>query len=299
MSMHILVPNIIVPMDSNIPLTDFSEYSPISTYNTGAEVTVAQDLKNYKCAADEISDATPKDNPTIWKPSTINRMAMFDLTSSKSTEHPDTIEFSFNNVISDTIAFIGIEANSITIDIYEQDGVTQIADTAVYSLVREEVPSFANFVLKKPRYKKKKVISLPKVFNSIVKVKIQMQGSIAKCRYCFFGTQEPLGLALWEGELGFDAIGSMERDYWGDLSLNEESASSYDTLSISVIEEFKNIDLVKEDLREQLHKAVLFIAGDGSIESLTIFGVYRGFRSPINPRKTIYKLNLESLAWKQ
>jgi hypothetical protein len=295
--MRYVVPKPIELLSSNIPLSDYPEYSPVATYNTGVKVTVAEDLKNYKCAADGTIGVEPKTDASIWMPSTINRMAMFDLGTSRSTEHADSIEFTYLNAISDTLAFIGLEANSITIELFDADGITPVVDAVTYPLVAEEKCTFANYLLKERRYAKKKIVSIPKVFNAVVKVTIEKTGSIAKCRYCFPGIQEPLGLALWDGgELGLDIVGDQSRDAWGDLQLDENMAT-FDVLSISVMEDFKNIDLVKEDLRDIVGKAVLFIAGSTKINSLNIFGIYRGFRAPINPRKTIYKLNLESLAW--
>ncbi len=318
--MKYVVPQEIEILDTNVPLNDYPEYNNSTTYNAGDKVTVADDKKNYYCTVDNTQNKIPKDNPNLWVSSPMNRYALLDGTFGTQTKNQDSIDISFNAKNCDSICFFNLDANSISIKMTDNTTNT-IVYNEDFSLSYDELSGFGDYLFNEKELRdrlvdKVSISTLEAVINSMteqqildrftanppiyydtkVEISIKKQGGMAKCGFLCVGRQRDLGLSLWDGvKTGIQSFSRKERNpQWGTVELKKGEIA--DLMSLNCLLDTANVDVVRNRLKKIDGIPCVFLGDESNnINSLTIYGFFKDFIMPLNPTKTVYTLEIESL----
>lgn len=318
--MKYIVPQEITSYTTNATDEALSEWTS-GTYNNGDEVKVSADKMKYKFSGIDgaTSSVTPSLDPTQWVKAPLNSHAMFFNTISSQTENADTIEVSFDAINIDSISFFNVECSEITITMTDNTTSTvfynetfdmtydDLADFGDYLFSERELRDFLESRLTEAEMQSvinamsdvelldRFTATPPLYYDANIQITISNTGGTAKCGYLVIGRQRDLGCSIWEGaQTGIMSFAKKERDSWGNVTLNQGLQA--DTMSLNVIIDNHLVDVVRNRLKAIDGIPCVFIGDETqSFSSLTIFGFYLDLLVPLNPTKSTYTLEIESL----
>ncbi len=289
--MYIVEPKQIELLESNIPENEHEEWDSSTNYNIGDICQIAEQHKIYKAAA-ENTNKNPIQNPKLWVSKSTNQRAMFDNEINTQTIGESEIKFKIRSSVIDTIALFNVSLDTATLTALNEDGSTY--DTKELSFVEEELMNFGDYLFA-PRFYATEMI-IPVGWESFIgEIEITLKGSEErppKIGHFIIGLAQNLGISLYQNsKIGFSVYGKQQRDDWGYLEFKQTITT--DTQDIDVLVEKERIKTVKNRLKRLRGKATLFFVSP--LEQFFVYGVYKDFLAPINPQKSIYTLQLESL----
>ena len=321
--MKYVIPQAVTLTTSNVPNEILTLWTAPAVFNTG---DIVQEIGNtaikYKYAGVDgtNSASTPSSNREVWSSAPTNPHAMFDGVLGTQTSNVDSIECSFNATNIDTISFFNLDAKEIIITMTDNDTLTEIYNET-FSLVYDDLADFGDYLFSEQELTDKLTNAVspgtldlvidsmseqdvlnrftanpPIYYNSTINITINNLGSTAKCGYLVVGRQRDLGITLWDGATsGIMSFSKKTRnEAWGDVELVKGEVA--DTMDLSVIIDNANVDIVKNRLKAIDGIPCVFIGDETNLfNSLLLYGFFLDFSIPLNPTKSTYTLQIESL----
>lgn len=293
--MTIVAPTPYTIKSTNVPLQDYTEYSPDTTYNKGSKCTVLADKKNYYCLENNTKGKEPKTNSEdggVWISEPINAYALFNSQTSKKTKNQGLIEFTISTNEADTIALFGVDATEVT---FEYTKNNQVIFSETKQMVNFEINSLYDYFF--PKHKANKIcISQPDkiiYFGVDVKVSIKSPSSTASCLFFFAGRSTNLGVTIKNGKLRSRRFGEEKRDIWGNLK--KQNGNLYNIMEVPIVIDNNSVENAYSLLLENADKLCVYIAdNEGYSDMTTIYGTYEELEFPFSNFSTQYTLKLEA-----
>ena len=297
-----------------------AEWASGTTYNLDDVVIVDADKKKYKCAAATSAGDVPKDSPTIWIATSMNKYAMIDDYTNSQSQNVDSIDCTFSATNIDTIAFFNVDASELYVKIEDSSGVILYETTT--SMTYDDLQGFGDYLFSEQELRdaltgnvsssnlalivasmsegdlvNRMTLSPPIYYDTTITVSIRKPGGIAKCGNMIIGRKRDLGVTLWGVSVANRSTAKKTRDpVWGTVNLIK--GDPYKIIDVPVVLKTPLTDIVQGRLEKIDAMPILFLADDQETvkyQSLNVFGFYNDFEVPINPVKTTYTLRVESL----
>ena len=320
--MQYVVPKNIEIINTNVPVDNLNEWDP-GTFNTYDEVKVSSENKKYMFAGVDgtSSEVTPSLDPIIWsKGAPLNPYALTELGSGAVTSNPESIDFTFNAINTDTIHFDKVEATEIYVKMEDSSGA--ILYEATTSLIYDDLQDFGDYLFSEQELSDKltgnvsqasldliiasmseqdlvnrMTINPPIYYDALVTVSIRNHGSIAKCENFLVGRKRDLGISIYDFTIENKSTTKRDRDpNWGTVDLKK--GVSYKIVDVPVLlKENVTVDIVQRRLEKIDGEVCLFLADDraeAEYNSANIVGFFNDFEMPIVPGAKVYNLRLET-----
>lgn len=226
---------------TNVAADSAPVYDPATTYNTGDVVLVKATHTIYKCLVDSYTDDTGTHSivghyPPSWTISTENKtFPWMELRADNQTACMDdflntqtvgdiavdsgAIKYRFSAGGCDTVALFNIEATSVTISLYDGDGITLISTeevpTFVYAQSAEEV------FFSQPQFKTNVISNFSKNIGCILEVIIHNTLGAAKCGMICLGQEKYIGSTQNEVSLPITDYSVVKTDSLGRVYLSK------------------------------------------------------------------------------
>lgn len=258
--------------DASLPEWDLLK----ADYAFGVEVKVAADKKKYKLAAQTVAAGTvPKDNTTIWIPSPLAELAMFEYDDDYTTVLNGNFKATIPNAhMIDTLYFQNIEGDTITITLLDDSDV--VLETLTEDIYDWQIDTFSKYLFPDDPVRKSK-IQFDFIDLRMTKIQIEIQGTITMCTYAIAGYKEDVGMTLREG-IGFtqDNFYTNTRNEWGNLL--STNLRVVEDVSLPVTDYNANVTKNVNKISRLFAKPNLWIADDRDKENaefifLNIFGI--------------------------
>lgn len=308
--MKYVVPQTLSIETTNVPLGDYTEYSPSTTYNTDSKVTVLADKKNYICVADGTIGKTPKDNPLLWISEPMNAYALLDLTNAKATTQTGNMIFSYRAINIDSISLFGVNASSVNITV-ENVPTSTVIFNQTFNMESADIEDFGDYLFTEQELSdmlstrltltqmqavvdamtNEQIITQftanPPIYYD-VRVTITLTGTTTALAYLISGRQRELGVTLSDGTTGLKSFSKKERNQWGTMVA--QKGNSFDAMDLPILIDSNKITIVKKRLKDIDAIPCVFISSD----SFQVFGVYFDLEMPLTSQTSEYNLRLES-----
>lgn len=306
----------IIPITTNVPKTDYPDYSTSKVYAKGEMCTVLADGKNYYNTVAGTTNLTPKDNLDVWDSEPMNYLKMFDYTNSGKTKNPESIEVTFKAINIDAISFFGLVAKEVEITMIDNDTNTEIYNKN-FNLVEEELEDFADYLFSAQELQEKLSSVIPSstldnviaamtteqiadrftatppiYYDTLVTIKIKNPGSIAECAFCTMGMQKDFGFVIRDGlSLQKSSINIDDRDSFGNIKFR--NVLSFNTIKADVFSDM-GFNILERKLSKIQGKPFVFIPVR-NLYATNILGIYQELSMKIDPANTNYTLEIKSL----
>lgn len=281
---------------TNVPENDYPVYSAATTYFTGNRVIVIATHKIYESLQDSNTNKYPPNylsgTPTWWmEVGPTNAWAMFDEAVATQTQNPDTIQTVLQPGRINTLGFLQIDCDSITINM-------EVDSTVVYSrtisAVSSNVSNWYEYFFE-PIVRKTDLVftDLPVFGTGVITIMIDATGGTAKCGVCLAGYYKELGVMLWGVEVSIIDYSRKETDEFGAFSVVQRGYSK--RVSADLFVENSQINETTRLLAEYRATPVLWI-GSEEFAATIVYGFFRDFSVVIaDPAGSQCNIEIEGL----
>lgn len=278
---------------SNVSEDDYSAWASGTTYAEGDRVIVVADHTIYESVQSGNTGHTPTtDDGTWWfAVSATNAWQMFDGHGGTFTQNDDSIEITLTPGRVNSIALIGLDANSVTVEMF--DGVESVY-SVTSNLTIENVGDWYEYFYE-PIIKNDTLVltDLPVYSSATIDITIDFDGDTAKCGLCVPGNFRTLGEALWGASTGIIDYSKKETDVFGTVTLLKRAFSkraNFDLVVDNVL-----ISEVSRILAEYRATPVVWV-GSEEFDNTVIYGFYRSFDAVISsPAYSECSLEIEGI----
>lgn len=301
----------------NIPEDDQPIYEATTTYAVADKVFVTTGYhKVYQSLqADNIGNFPP-DNPLAWvEVGPTNAWAMFDESGGTRTAGTSKIEFQIKTTLVDTLAFLGLQANTVKIearydletpgtellldfvnqvyiegddrDLYYSEEF-QMGDTA------QVLDWFSYFYLPIKRKQELIVTDIPPVGGATITITLESDGAVGLDTFVM-GRKEEYGKTQYGASAGIIDYSRKEVDQFGTAKLVRRKFSK--RMDVKLWLDKAETDFLYQRLTEMRATPALWIGARDQYELLTIYGFYRDFNIDITyPSVNFCTLQIEGLS---
>lgn len=296
--MYVVVPEPVTIKSSNVPAIEngIPVWATGQSYALGVEVQKGEDIfESLKADNTDIPLAESMTLSWAYKRKT-NYKRMFDSSTTSYTENLITItkELITNDV--DIIAFFGLEATSIKVELHGYN------NTLLYEkeipLYTRPVTNWANWTTSRAEFRRTAFFrDIPFVYNGTLKFTITNLNGFARCSHCVFGMSRDLGVTLTNPKPISSIRNIIDKSRQSDGSIKTENSMTYKRVVANVLLDTSKADEVQNFLELYTVTPSLFVADEreGGIKCLLIFGIYKDFDMPIGLDDTEYQLEIEGV----
>ncbi|MGE4517321.1 MAG: hypothetical protein AB7D96_10720 [Arcobacteraceae bacterium] len=252
----------------------------------------------WKCLKANTSNIEPGSNSLYWKATRkTNRHKLFDPRRSYATTNPQTIEYTLTVGDVDTVAFLGIDAETIRVVIKDYDGVVRYDHTI--EAKNRNVSNWYDWTYVKARQRPAvHFTNLPMIFNATMEITIDNNQADARCTHMAFGTSMDLGITLIDPSPTIGTRNIIPKTKEADGSVKTDNSLTYKRITAYVMVENKRVDDVYEQVDVLNGTPCLFIVDEREkgFASLLAFGFFKDFDIPIGYQKSVYQIEIEGVA---
>lgn len=259
-------------VSSNVAETDHAAWDSGTTYSLGdtriKNHTVWESLQTGNLNHD------PETSPTWWLDvGATNRWKMFDQGVGSQTSNAGSIVVVLQPGLIDSLALLDIEAQSVQIEVVADaatiyDETFQLGDGAIlndwFEYFFEDIDPETTLT----------VVGLPVFSGGQVTVTITAPIT-ARCGTLSVGRMIEMGSTRYGAQVGIIDYSKKETDIYGNTTVLERSYAK--RVSCDVIVDNNRIDYVTRQLALVRATPVVWIADNGKLGSLTVYGFYKDF----------------------
>jgi hypothetical protein len=299
--MKLIRPNTMTPalLTSSTATEAHAAYAAGTTYAAGARVlyTTATATSIYESLQASNLGKQPDTNPTWWArigPS--NKWAMFDEQVSTVTTAASTLTAVFATGLMDTLAVVGIDAESATLTVRDGAG-GPIVYQRTASVTGNQVADWYEYFFTDPTVRRTMAVfyDIPPFANAVATLTVTSGGTVS-LGMVTFGRMAEVGCTGFGVQAGITDYSRKETDEFGGTTFVKRAFAKKLTASVQVdVLQLNRVQRMLYDLRAT---PVLWIGSDVPefSEPLTVFGFYRDFYCAINgPTVSQYQLEIEGL----
>jgi hypothetical protein len=260
---------------SNVPETDYAEYSSGTTYSVGQKVKLAATHRVYESLVASNLNHPPASSTDHWLDiAPTNRWAMFDGVVGTLTSKEGGITFTLTSPSSCTsLALLDVHGLTVTVDVV-------YAGANVYSKTRllSDSTGSADWYsyLYTPALASTSAIftDLPGYAGAVITVAVSALTRPAEIGTCILGSLKTLGLTKYGASIGITDYSKKTKDDFGNYTIVERAYSKKGRYSLEVPR--GQVDFVYQLLAELRATPVLYLGTD-IYESTTVYGFYKDF----------------------
>lgn len=279
-----------VLVSSNVPETDYAEWSSSTAYTVGQRCIVAAQHKVYEAlvAHTNANPLTDTSSPPKWlELGATNRWRMFDQAIGTVTSLAEEVDVTLAPGLVNAVALFGLSAGTVTLTMTH-------ASTVVYSRTLELVTplsesSFYAYCFD-PITRRSDVAlwDLPAYPDATLRVQVTQPGGTAAVGLLVVGRQRKLGDERWNPKFGIEDYSKKTTDGFGGTTFKEGAFAKLSTVSSEI--RTQDVDTVHARLAAIRAQPVVWDVG--GFEAGLIFGRYRSF-SVVVPYVNISYCDLE------
>lgn len=299
MSLIVLKPTPITPAmvtATDVPETDYSQWSAATTYAIGSRVIVLATHKVYESLQAGNLNKSPTTEAAFWSEvGPTNRWRLFDLSNSTQTAQGGAMQYVITTgaAVSAVAALNLVGAQSIRIRLTDPVfGLLYDKTTALVS-IPGEASWYAWFFGDRVEQTQHVAMDLPSYPNASIQVDLAGTSSMA-VGVLLLGQQKLVSDGMKFGSrMGIRDYSRKEKNAWGDLILVERAYSK--TMAFPV--QIKREDLDRTfALLGSLRATPCLWVGDASLTSMTVFGYPSNFEINVSyPNYSDCTIDIEGL----
>ena len=301
--MRVIKPSDISLVSSTIPEDEYALYDAAATYNTGDRVIVAYESDGitdrtpheiYESTADLNTGNYPPDSATVWTLiSATNRWKMFDSFINTKTESDVDFTVVLNSGLTDNVALLEVEANSV--DLIFKDDTGTILKSETINLDVSDTPDYWEYFFNPFIYKRNVIWEYPKYYTSTLEITFYTANGAANCGMVVTGVKYEIGVTQYTPSIGIDDYSKKETDDWGRTYLDQGEYAKLNTYDVWI----DNIDIdYVFNILTGLRATPCVYQGNNttSYEALIVYGFYKTFSIDIpGPVKSRISFDIEGL----
>lgn len=282
-------------ISTSIPEDDQPIYEATTTYAVADKVIVTTGYhKVYQSLqADNIGNFPP-DNPLAWvevRPT--NAWAMFDESGGTRSTATSPLVFKVLADRMDTIAFLGVAGNTITIEAEDTEGVF-FSKSFTNEDSAPVLDWFSYFYTPIKRKTELIVTDIPPVGGATITITIESDGPVGLDTFVM-GRKEEYGKTQYGASAGIIDYSRKEVDQFGTAKLVRRKFSK--RMDVKLWLDKAETDFLYQRLTEMRATPALWIGARDQYELLTIYGFYRDFNIDITyPSVNFCTLQIEGLS---
>lgn len=270
---------------SNVPETDYTEWSSITSYTTGQTVRVTTTgVHRIYEALTGSTNKPPQSNPTEWLDiGPTNRWAMFDGKVGTYTESSAAWTVGAGNGIQieilpgeivNSVALLEVYAESVTVEV--DDPIDGIVYTQTVNLVDNGIVGdlYEYFFTPIERLQTLLLTDLPAYGTATVRISIDKSDGAAKCGQLIAGQQQEIGDLLYGAGVGILDFSRKDTDEFGLVTIIERDYSRRASFDVSI--PAARTDYILRLLARYRATAVLWVGAEHR-PSTIVYGYYRDF----------------------
>lgn len=272
-------------------------YSSGTTYALNAVVNYQ--TRRYQSLQASNTNHTPDTSPTWWLDiGPDNRYAAFDRQTSKATTAITTLTFTVATGTIDSLAFINLAANLITVTVRDGLGGPIIWQTTS-GLSGATVYDWYQYFFYDPLLKRTQLVffGIPPYANSHVTVEISTStGDTLSLGEMIFGALNVIGTSQYGATAGIIDYSRKTTDEFGNTEFVERAFSK--RLNAQVWVPNTELNRVQQLLYSLRASPAVWIASDDPAfeEALVVYGFYKDFSTEIAyPQTSICSIEIEGL----
>lgn len=283
---------------SNVPETDYAEWSSATAYTVGQYCILTSTHKVYQCMIAH-TNASPDINLTGLTPkwlqiSSTNRWSMFDTGwgTQTSIATPLTIVLTPGAIIN-SLALLNLAATSVNVAMVV--GAEKVYSNTVYMTGGSTIQDWYSYFFDPISYKTDLVLTdLPPYGSGVITITINNAGSMAKCGNCVLGSFYDLGDTQYNATAGIVDYSTKTTDTFGNTTVIQRKYSKRMTAKLQIDNTF--IDDVVTTLAACRSTPIVWIGADNLYTSLIVYGFYKDFDVDIAyPTVSYCSLTIEGL----
>lgn len=283
-------------VSTDVPETDYPEWSDVVSYALGVRVVVPASHKVYQSLQDVNAGKDPLTESLWWvEVEPTNRWKMFDLSSTTTTSLGATAYYEFvPGQVVNAVGLLNLTGlMSVRVRLTDPDFGLQYDKTYELVSLPSESSWYAWFFDLRQKSNQLVIYDLPSYVNATLRIDIVTEGT-GSVGVLTFGSQHAFGLGVNKGaRLGIQDFSRKERNEWGDVVLTQRGFAKRASWSMDL--DNSDLDNVY-DLLSDLRATPCIWIGIERFRSTVIFGFYSNFE--INIAYAMYSecsLDIEGL----
>ena len=283
--MNILIPEQVTEsklVSSSVPLTDFDEYDPGQTYNTGDTVRVG--IIAYESLTDGNTDDPEtgilKTPPTWLRLGYVNRWRMFrDGPDSPTSYEGDIVTVLTMDKVVSALALLGLVGLSIRVEI--EDPIEGVVYDETRQIVDPNVGNWWDFYFSEYAERADHVfMDLPMYLGAEIRITVErLSGGNAAVGRLVAGGDRTIGTTQMGITTGIQDFTRRERDGFGNLTIVPRR--NVRRADYPVVVDTAAVPQVQQWLQDIASTPTVFI-GDPDKGNTIVFGLYRDFSISIS-----------------
>lgn len=287
---------------SNVPESEYTAWSPTTTYALGSPVRVVgpNSHKIYESLQAGNVGHSPALSPSFWLYlGTTNRWAMFDASVENQTKNTNTIDVTISAVQSaNSVALLNVSAATARVIVTDSSGVVIYDKTASLAPGTSSAgTSWYYYFYPQPEDVARKTYL---IFNDLptqngVKIRVILTdtGSTVALGELIVGNYEKIGDTQYGSKVGVVSYSVKSRDDFGDYTIVSRSFSKTGTFLLEI--DASLTDYIAARLTG-LRDTPVFWSGSEDYQSMMIYGFYKELSINFsNPKISNYTLEIEGL----
>ncbi|MGE0350943.1 hypothetical protein [Hydrogenophaga sp.] len=295
--MKVLKPNVMAPgmLVSSDAVEAEAAWSDAATYAEG-DIRVYETGRYQSLQASNLNHE-PSSSPTWWTllgPS--NTWAMFDDQVSTETEANESLEVVVNTGIIDTVAILGVNAQTAHVTVRDGPGGTVVYEET-QSMAGEEVFSWYEYFFSDPTVRRSQAVftGIPPFGSSELTVELTAAAGL-QIGSLVFGRVKDLGQPYYGARAGITDYSRKNTDDFGTTTFVRRAYSK--NLQVQLEVDNLQVNRVQRLLYDLRATPVVWLGSNRPefSEPLVVFGFYKDFYCGIEyPKVSTYFLEIEGL----
>ncbi len=225
-----------------------------------------------------------------------NRLKMFDPYINTKTVRADNLTYELAVSDIDMVAFFGLEAKSVRVEMFNATG-TSFYDKTIVTYDRDTT-DWASWSTASAEFSTNAFFKdLPFIFDAKLKITIENTGSLVKCGHCAFAESKNLGITLADPKPISSIRNIINKEKLPDGTIKTENSMTYKRVVANVLLDTNRASEVQNILEKYTVTPCIYVADEreGGVDTLLTFGLYKDFDMPIGINKTQYQLEIEGV----
>ena len=277
-----------IAFDSSL---NIEEFSLTKKYMENEEVQYKSIV--YTCLKNDIENIEPnfESSLTWYRGDKTNYLKMFDLIMNTITKNRNSIYYEFEISDIDTIAFFGLKAKEVKIEIYKNN--EKIYESNKHTFVRE-IKNWYEWTFRPSDYIEECVfLDIPFIYNAKLKIFILNEGDISLCSHFLLGSSVDVGMTLKYPMPRTQIKNKIEK------SIDNSKASVkqiYKRIIANVLIKDEQIPDIQRILKKYNDTPCLFLANEQNFKfELMVFGFFKDIDIAIESDYTDFEIELEGI----
>jgi hypothetical protein len=267
---------------SNVVENDYAQWSSVTSYSIGDKVMVVGTThKNYESKTNSNLNNDPTtDDGTNWiELGATNRWKAFDQKISDPVTNSNTVQYvlSPTSTVVNAIAFFGLEADTVRVQVVETQGSTTVYDKTYNLQDTSQVIDWYTYFFEPAEDKNKELLitDIPSYPSTEITITITDSGNTVEVGQIVLGKATNLGVTLYDTEIGIEDFSRKDTDDFGNSIIVERVFAQ--TADFQVRLGTLDARRVQRLLAKYRATPIVWIGDDDVRYGLLIYGFYREF----------------------